>query len=194
MARKPPRGKPELDDGYTKIANELLEQFVKLNLSSTQWKILMLIVRETYGYHRTAKALAISYIAKAIGASEFRTGKAVKDLIRKKILIEYSAPTPRASRELGLNKYYLDWVRPHASVTSGPTQTRPHATVTSDPTQTRPHATVTSDPTDALGLDPTQPLPNQRKNKDTSKEKALAAKYRRIEANFTETERRMFGD
>ena len=182
MARKkPPRGKPELDDGYTKIANELLEQFVKLNLSSTQWKILMLIVRETYGYHRTAKALAISYIAKAIGASEFRTGKAVKDLIRKKILIEYSAPTPRASRELGLNKYYLDWVRPHA-------------TVTSDPTQTRPHATVTSDPTDALGLDPTQPLPNQRKNKDTSKEKALAAKYRRIEANFTETERRMFGD
>ena len=72
MARKknPANGKPELDDGYLKLANELVEQFVKLKITATQWNILFLVMRETYGYNRKAKDLYVSYISKEIGASE----------------------------------------------------------------------------------------------------------------------------
>ena len=124
MARKknPANGKPELDDGYLKLANELVDQFVKLKITATQWNILFLVMRETYGYNRKAKDLSVSYIAKAIGVSARKTTKAVQDLLQKKILIEYDAPTPRKSRQIGINKYYLDWVRNDQKVTSGVTE------------------------------------------------------------------------
>ena len=155
--RRLDNGKPELNDGYLKIANELVSQFVKLKITAAQWNILFLVMRETYGYNRKSKGLAVSYVAKAIGVSEFRTGKAIQELIRRNILIEYSESTPRASREIGINKYYLEWDRDNADVTS-------------DPTGARGHADVTSDPTPALGLDPTGALPKQRQIKDTLKD------------------------
>ena len=161
--RKPNNGKPELSDGYVPIANELFEQFVKLKITTMQWNILFLVMRETYGYNRKSKDLSVSYIAQAIGASGFRTGKAIQDLIQRNILIEYSEPTPRASRNIGINKYYLEWLSPHASVTS-------------DPTKVSPHASVTSDPTNALGLDPTEALPKQIQYKDTLKDNTPTAK------------------
>lgn len=146
-----------------KIANELVDQFVKLKITSTQWNILFLVMRETYGYNRKSKDLSVSYISKAVGASEFRTRKAVQDLIQKNILIEYSEPTPRASRNIGINKYYLDWSRPNASDTSEVTRARGHA---SDP----------SEVTDACPLEVTEALPKQRHIKDTIKDNKPAAK------------------
>lgn len=178
MARKknPSNGKPELDDGYLKLANELVEQFVKLKITATQWNILFLVMRETYGYNRKAKDLSVSYIAKAIGSSEFRTKKAVKNLIQRKILIEYSQPTPRASREIGINKYYLEWGSGNASVTP-------------EVTEASPHANVTPEVTEALPLEVTEALPKQIQYKDTSKNNKPTASDR----NYSAVEEEYFG-
>ena len=120
-------------------------------------------MRETYGYNRKAKDLSVSYIAKAIGVSEYSTSKAVQDLIQKKILVEYSQPTPRASREIGINKYYLDWVSPQAK--------------------------LGSDPKGSWGLDPKEPCPKQIQYKDTSKDNKPTASDR----NYSAVEEEYFG-
>ena len=179
MARKknPANGKPELDDGYLKLANELVDQFVKLKITATQWNILFLVMRETYGYNRKAKDLSVSYIAKAIGVSEYSTSKAVQDLIQKKILVEYSQPTPRASREIGINKYYLDWFSPQAKLGS-------------DPKEGCPQAKLGSDPKEGWGLDPKEPCPKQRQYKDTSKDNKPAASRQ----DYSTVEQEYFGD
>ena len=175
--RNPANGKPELDDGYLKLANELVDQFVKLKITATQWNILFLVMRETYGYNRKSKDLSVSYIAKAICASEFRTRKAVQELLGKKILVEYAKPTSRTSREIGINKYYFDWVWGNASVTSGVTDTCPHASVTSGVTDTCP-----------LGV--TEALPKQRQYKDNIKNNKPAASRQ----DYSTVEQEYFGD
>ena len=191
MARKknPTNGKPELDDGYLKLANELVDQFVKLKITATQWNILFLVMRETYGYNRKAKDLSVSYIAKAIGVSEYSTSKAVQDLIQKKILVEYSQPTPRASREIGINKYYLDWVSPQAKLGSDPKGSCPQPSLGSDPKGSCPQAKLGSDPKEGWGLDPKEPCPKQIQYKDTSKDNKPTASDR----NYSAVEEEYFG-
>ena len=178
MARKknPANGKPELDDGYLKLANELVDQFVKLKITATQWNILFLVMRETYGYNRKAKDLSVSYIAKAIGVSARKTTKAVQDLLQKKILIEYDAPTPRKSRQIGINKYYLDWVRNDQKVTSGVTEGSPDQKVTSGVTE-------------GSGLGVTEGSPKQIQYKDNIKENKPTASRQ----DYSNVEQEYFG-
>ena len=43
---------PQIEDGYTKIANELLEAISKVNLSSYEFRVIMAIIRKTYGFNK----------------------------------------------------------------------------------------------------------------------------------------------
>jgi len=112
VRKKPPRGKPELDDGYVRIANELLQALIDYDLTAAQMKIIAVIIRETYGYNRKSKNLSVSYLAKAIRRDERNTRRTLNDLIAKKVVSVFDAGTPRLPREIGVNKYYLDWIRP----------------------------------------------------------------------------------
>ena len=116
--RRLDNGKPELNDGYLKIANELLQAFIDYDLTAAQMKLVAVIIRETYGYNRKAKALSVSYLAKAIRRDERNTRRALNALIKKNVVKEYGEPTPRRSREIGINKYYLEWMREGRKATS----------------------------------------------------------------------------
>lgn len=116
--RRLDNGKPELNDGYLKIANELLQAFIDYDLTAAQMKLVAVIIRETYGYNRKAKALSVSYLAKAAHLTKRGTQKALSQLICKNVVKEYGEYTPRESREIGINKYYLDWVRGERRCTS----------------------------------------------------------------------------
>lgn len=54
--------RPQLEDGYTQIANEILEHLMKAHLSPNQWQVLILIFRKTYGYHKKVDYIANSQI------------------------------------------------------------------------------------------------------------------------------------
>jgi len=47
-----PKGNPQLNDGYTKIANELLEAVIGGSFTLQETKILLAVIRQTYGYNR----------------------------------------------------------------------------------------------------------------------------------------------
>ena len=46
------RASPQLEDGYTRIANELIEALMRTNLSAYQSRVLWAIWRKTYGFNK----------------------------------------------------------------------------------------------------------------------------------------------
>ena len=60
----------QLENGYTKIANELLVAIYGTNFNATQLKIILCVIRYTYGFNRKSHELSIGFISKATGISK----------------------------------------------------------------------------------------------------------------------------
>lgn len=101
--------KPQLRNGYTPIANELLEAIYKTNFTSTELKIIFLVMRCTYGFSRKEYTLSLSYIANGIGVSKRYVSSSVGKLIEDNVLQVVKEHTDTQSRILKLNKNYEEW-------------------------------------------------------------------------------------
>lgn len=100
---------PQLKNGYTRIANEILLQIMRVNLNGTQFRIVMAIWRYTYGYKgRKEHEMPLSLIASLINASRSQVNRELADLIERQI-ISSSGIGPSGGRVLGFNKDYEKW-------------------------------------------------------------------------------------
>lgn len=100
---------PQIENGYTKIANELLEAICKTKLSGQEIRVCLYIIRRTYGYFGNKKSyLKLSTIAYGVGLSIPRASEVVGQLINQKIILSKTNGMGRI-RELGINKKYGDW-------------------------------------------------------------------------------------
>lgn len=105
------KGNPQVEDGYTKISNELLEQIYAAHFNSTQFGIILCVIRYTYGFCRKSAKLSNSFIAKAIGKSDRSVKRGIVELIAMNVLIpeRYSSTS---TKKLGINKKYNTWKFP----------------------------------------------------------------------------------
>lgn len=99
----------QLENGYTRIANEILEVIPTIGLNGTQHNILWIVFRYTYGFQRKQKVLSLSFIAKATNSHKVVIQREVKRLIDMNILIEVSGPTFNKGRTIAFNKDYESW-------------------------------------------------------------------------------------
>lgn len=99
----------QLENGYTRIANELLDVIAMAKFNGSQFRIVLAVIRYTYGFNRKSAEMSVSYLSKATGIPERHVRKEVDRLIDGKVLIEYKEPTKTSSRELGLNKNHMEW-------------------------------------------------------------------------------------
>ncbi|WP_019536563.1 replication protein [Paenibacillus ginsengihumi] len=106
MARR-----PQLEDGYTRIANEILEQAARHRLNGTQFRLLMIIWRYTYGYRRKEAEFTLSFLADAIGASRSQVDRELTALIERNVL-EVVAGGSGKPRLLLFNKDFSTWLQP----------------------------------------------------------------------------------
>ena len=100
---------PQLEDGYTRIANEILEAIYQTKFNATQLKIILLIIRYTYGFNRKNHDLSLSFIEKATGISKRYVSSELNRLIENRVVIVYENHTNTQSRRIGLNKNYTEW-------------------------------------------------------------------------------------
>lgn len=98
---------PQLEDGYTAIANELLEAMARVKLSPTQYRILFVVWRYTYGFRRKSHYLSLSFLATATGCDRRSLQRDLKRLIDWNILVEFSSKSQ--SRKVGFNKRFNQW-------------------------------------------------------------------------------------
>ena len=70
----------QLEDGYTRIANEILEKLSNTYLSPYEWQVLMFIFRKTYGFGKKADWIANSQLVEATGIHKSHISRTLKKL------------------------------------------------------------------------------------------------------------------
>lgn len=107
---------PQLENGYTKVANELFDALCCLQLSGHEWSYVMAVMRKTYGYNKKEDWVTNTQIAQMTGLRKERVSEAKKRLVEKKIVTENR-------NKISLNKNYEEWQELRKTVT-GVTENR----------------------------------------------------------------------
>ena len=98
----------DCDDGYTRLANEILEASYRVRMNGNAKDVLMAIVRMTYGWNKVKDRIAGVQIADETGLNEEEVSRAIFQLrTRKIILIEGDK---RKAKIIAVNKNVSEWV------------------------------------------------------------------------------------
>lgn len=100
---------PQIKNGYTRIANELLEAICRLNISGNEMRILLYIIRRTYGFNRSYAEIPLSDISEALGMRKNHISEALKKLSVKKI-VELHPNKGAKPQTISIVKNYEKWV------------------------------------------------------------------------------------
>jgi len=97
------------ENGYTEIANELLEALYQVPLSSTEFRILLYILRKTYGFKKKSDWISQKQIAKEFGIYKQHVSRAIKELKTKNMITNN---IEKNKKILGVQKDYGKWELP----------------------------------------------------------------------------------
>jgi phage replication O-like protein O len=93
---------PQLEDGYTKIANEILENLERLYLRPNQWRVLMCVLRKTYGFNKKQDYITNSQIVIDTGLRKEVVSYSISDMVTRNILV-------RENKIVGFQKDWEQW-------------------------------------------------------------------------------------
>jgi len=93
---------PQLEDGHTRIANELLERLMKLHLAPNQWQVLLCILRKTYGFRKKVDYIANFQVQTATELGKSVVSRALRELQERNIII-------RNGKSVGIQKDWEKW-------------------------------------------------------------------------------------
>lgn len=102
MAIRKRAGDPDLKDGYTRIANELLEAIYQRKFTGQEYSVLMVIMRFSYGFNRKYAPLTLKDFKKEVGIDRGHSCEIITAL-RKKGVVK------RTVEGLGIRKDYRSW-------------------------------------------------------------------------------------
>lgn len=101
---------PQLENGYTKIANEIMEALTKANLNGTELAVALLIIRKTYGWKKKEDEISLNQFLKAIPVTKPCICKALKRLqLVNVIKLVKKGKSKISSNSYTFNKNYEEW-------------------------------------------------------------------------------------
>jgi phage replication O-like protein O len=100
---------PQLENGYTKIAHEIIEHLVTVRMSGTEWQYVMCIIRKTYGWKKKEDWITNSQIVEMTGLSKERVSEAKHRLLRRNIVTE-------KRNKISIQKDWEKWLELRKSV------------------------------------------------------------------------------
>jgi len=77
---------PQKENGHIDIANEIAEALAKVQLSGYENRILWVILRKTYGWHKKEDSISITQFEKATRLKRRHIHRTLKQLIEKNII------------------------------------------------------------------------------------------------------------
>ncbi|BFJ67559.1 MULTISPECIES: replication protein [Salmonella] len=101
VAHKEPRV-AELDDGFTRIANEILEAVMHAGLSQHQLLVFMAVMRKTYGFNKKSDWVSNEQLSVLTGILPHKCSSAKSALVKRGILTQ-------TGRVIGINKTVSEW-------------------------------------------------------------------------------------
>ena len=99
---------PQKEKGYVPIANELLDAICKADLSKRELKVLLCIIRFTYGYNKKQSLLSLKQIQEYTGIFKPHISSTIAELQRKNIIV-YEGNSYTQPRTFEIQKDYEKW-------------------------------------------------------------------------------------
>lgn len=104
---------PQKENGFTPIANELMEALCRTRIPGETRQVLDTILRKTYGWNKKQDAISLSQFTQATGLSKVHTRQAIVKLISMNIITEKGKGVTEKGNEIGqvyeFNKDYDNW-------------------------------------------------------------------------------------
>lgn len=98
--------RPQIENGHTKIANELVEALARHNLSAYESRVLWCIFRKTYGWNKKTDRVSYTQFAAATGIDRRHISRAINSLKSRSIII---CNGRGYDLEYGIQKNYELW-------------------------------------------------------------------------------------
>lgn len=101
---------PQLENGFTPISNEILEAVSGASLNGTQLRILLLLWRNSYGFHRKECSLPLSYLEKMLKGSKSTIARQIRRLAEAGVINETTKKGDGHTPKIySFNKNYKTW-------------------------------------------------------------------------------------
>ena len=98
---------PQIEDGYTRIANELLEALCLTRIPGESMQIFLVILRKTYGFGKKTDRIALSQFVQATGITKTHVSRSIAKLVLMGIIVTKKGNASGISYEI--NKHYGTW-------------------------------------------------------------------------------------
>ena len=95
----------DIEDGFTRIANELLEAVMLAGLTQHQLLVFMAVMRKTYGFNKKVDWISNEQLSQLTGMLPHKCSAAKSALVKRNILSQNGRLT-------GINKVIGDWEKP----------------------------------------------------------------------------------
>lgn len=99
---------PQKEDGYTAIANEIMDAMCRIRIPGEERQVLDAILRKTYGWNKCEDAIALSQFVDMTGLTKPHIIHAIKGLLLKKV-ITVAEKGNEAAKVYKFNKNYDEW-------------------------------------------------------------------------------------
>lgn len=97
---------PQLENGYTRLANELLDALISAGLTARQWSVVMAIIRKTYGFNKKADEIGLSQLSVMTGIDKAHLSRTVRELETIRVI---HRATGTHGHILSINKHSRQW-------------------------------------------------------------------------------------
>lgn len=99
---------PQKENGFTPIANEIVEALVKACLLGSEFQVVLFVIRKTYGWNKKYDIISLTQFEQGTGLSRPTVVKTLKNVVIKNIIIKTTLPSGKSA--LSFNKDYERWV------------------------------------------------------------------------------------
>lgn len=96
----------DLDDGYVRLATMILEEMAGADFTKRQFKVILAVIRLTYGWNKARDRIANSQISEIARLPVKRVSETRVQLLKMNVLTA-------SGQQIGLNKNVSEWVLPH---------------------------------------------------------------------------------
>lgn len=97
---------PQKENGYTPIANELLEAFARIRIRGETRQVIDIILRKTYGFRKKADKISLSQFVLGTGLKKPTVCKALKNALKMNIITQKDNGN---SKEYSIYKDFECW-------------------------------------------------------------------------------------
>lgn len=98
----------DCEDGYTRLANDILEMAYKVRLNGNAMSVLLAVIRLTYGWNKSRDRIAGVQLADETGLSESEVSRAVAQLLERHII--EAEGDKRKIKTIGINRRVDEWI------------------------------------------------------------------------------------